>query len=446
MKMISVLTAVVAVILAAICPPPQVFGQVVVAGEDFDGGAINLMSGFDPATENLEEGGGGDWYGVGNIQDWPQVDPDTGDLLGVPFALVDDSATVFPADVVAVYSSLTSNMTNNFFAISDTREWTDPMSGGMPLTASWMFDISSASGPLEFSVDMGQQANGDSFGGFDAGYVLFEYSIDGGPFVTAMSCQAFDATGSGFEYRLNDIGVLTNAVNVCQATGPNTITKLSVEDGSASDNTILDKCPPDGASNAGAIDTFVTSLDGTGSTIEIRMTTELPFDAMAFDNLKIVDTGGGAPVVVPGESLTVMPGSVNSGGLADLTDSDNVSLVIFRDPTSTAAVTQFVLTSTSPTASPTVFDFVLEGRCVSRPNVVQRVEFFNYVTNSFEVVDEQNAVRMPPDLSITVMPTGDLSRFVDPSTREIQTRVRYRADSPRASFSSRTDQAIWMIQ
>lgn len=150
--------------------------------------------------------------------------------------------------------------------------------------------------------------------------------------------------------------------------------------------------------------------------------------------------------VVVGETLTVMPGIINSGGLPDLEDSDNVSLVLFRDPTSTAAVTQFVVTSTSPTATPSTFEFVLEGRCVSRPNVVQRVEFFNYVTGAFETVDEQNAVRMPPDLSITVTPAGDLSRFVDQTTLEIQTRVRYRADSPRASFSSRTDQAIWMIQ
>jgi hypothetical protein len=152
------------------------------------------------------------------------------------------------------------------------------------------------------------------------------------------------------------------------------------------------------------------------------------------------------PVVVAGESLTVSPGIISSGGLGDLTDSDNVSLVIFRNPATTTAVTQFVLTSTSPTATPTSFEFKLEGRCVSRPNVVQRIEFFNYVTAAFEIVDERNAVRMPPDLVVNVTPTGDLSRFVDPTTREIQTRVRYRADSPRASFSSRTDQAVWTIQ
>jgi hypothetical protein len=164
-----------------------------------------------------------------------------------------------------------------------------------------------------------------------------------------------------------------------------------------------------------------------------------------FDNVQ-ASLVGGEPTVVVGESLTVMPGIINSGGLEDLTDADNVSLVLFRDSTSTVPVTQFALSATSPTATPSVFEFDLEGRCVARPNVVQRVEFFNFVTNAFEIVDERNAVRMPPDLAITIAPSGDLSRFVDPTTREIRTRVRYRADSPRAGFSSRTDQAIWRIQ
>lgn len=151
-------------------------------------------------------------------------------------------------------------------------------------------------------------------------------------------------------------------------------------------------------------------------------------------------------VTVTGESLSVMPGIQNAGGLPELEFSDNMDLNVFRDPVSTAAVTQFLLTSTSPTATPTTFEFTLEGNCISRPNVVQRIEFFNYVTNSFEIVDERNANRSPnPDLTVVVVGIGDLSRFVEPTTREIQARVRYRADTARAGFASNTDQAVWMI-
>jgi hypothetical protein len=153
-----------------------------------------------------------------------------------------------------------------------------------------------------------------------------------------------------------------------------------------------------------------------------------------------------APVTVPAESLTVAPGILNAGGLPELENSDNQFVQIFRNPGGTTAVTQFVITGTSPTASPSALEFTLEGKCVSRPNVVQRIELFNYQSASYEVVDERNANRTPnPDLTVVVTATGDLSRFVDQTTLEMQARVRYRADIPRAGFSSNTDQAIWTV-
>jgi hypothetical protein len=153
-----------------------------------------------------------------------------------------------------------------------------------------------------------------------------------------------------------------------------------------------------------------------------------------------------APVTVPAESLTVAPGILNAGGLPELENSDNQFVQIFRNPGGTTAVTQFVITGTSPTATPSALEFTLEGKCVSRPNVVQRIELFNYQTASYEVVDERNANRTPsPDLTVVVTATGDLSRFVDPTSLEMQARVRYRADIPRAGFSSNTDQAIWTV-
>ena len=134
-------------------------------------------------------------------------------------------------------------------------------------------------------------------------------------------------------------------------------------------------------------------------------------------------------------------------GLPELAESDNEDLRLFRDPVAINAVTQFVITATSPTFAPTTFDFTLEGSCVSRPNVVQRVELFDYVAGAFEVVDEQDANRVPsPDLTVVISPPGDLARFVDQATGEIQARVRYRADIARAQFASNTDQAVWTIE
>lgn len=153
------------------------------------------------------------------------------------------------------------------------------------------------------------------------------------------------------------------------------------------------------------------------------------------------------PVVVVPTSLDVSPGILNAGGLPQLAASDNMDLNIFRDPVSINAVTQFVLTATSPTLAPTTFDFTLEGNVISRPNVVQRIELFNYVTGLYEILDERNANRTPsPDLTVVVSPTGDLSRFVNQTTGEIQARVRYRADIARAGFASNTDQTVWTIE
>ena len=149
---------------------------------------------------------------------------------------------------------------------------------------------------------------------------------------------------------------------------------------------------------------------------------------------------------VTADSFGVAPGILASGGLAELQLSDNQDLRIFRDSSTVAAVTRFVVKGRSPTTTPCRFDFVLEGSCVARSNVVQQIELFNYLTSSFEVVDIRNANRSPaPDLVVTASATGDLSRFVDPTTGEIQARVRYRGDVNRLRFSSNTDQAIWII-
>jgi hypothetical protein len=192
-----------------------------------------------------------------------------------------------------------------------------------------------------------------------------------------------------------------------------------------------------------AVEALALRQDGGSSSVVTIPVVSIGTD---FDAVLAAVQPAGGDVVVAGESLTVMPGIQNAGGLAELEFSDNMDLNIFRDPVSTTAVTQFVLASTSPTATPTRFEFTLEGNCISRPNVVQRIEFFNYVSNSYEIVDERNANRSPnPDLTVVAAPGGDLSRFVEPTTLAIQTRIRYRADSARAGFASNTDQAVWTI-
>lgn len=418
--------------------PAETYGQTVIAGEDFDGGAVNMTAGFDPATENLD-GGGGDWFGVASIGNWPQVD-DMGKPLGLPFSMLDTSATTFEMDEEGALSDVASDPNNNFFGIADTRKWTD----GMPdLTASWTFDISGASA-LQFSVDLGQQSDGDSFNGIDVGNVLFEYSIDGAPFVTAIACDPFDSTGSSFAYRANDIGVVPPNMFVLQATGPNAIQKLSAEDGSVSDNTILDKCPPDGAAGAGTLDTFVTDIVGTGSSIEIRMSTAISFESAVFDNLQILGTTSGGTVDVSADSANVSAGVEFGGSFGDLAASDNVDYSIVRDNGSVQARVQLELKATSPSATPTALEFTWESSIFARTQVNQTIFLFNYQTNSFEELDTRPAMRFS-DQTVVVTPAGDLSRFVEPGTRCMEAQIRYQSLNPRQVFTANMDFANWNI-
>lgn len=266
--------------------------QTLVAAEDFDGGALNLLGGFNPATDNLD-GGGGDWYGVGNITAWPQGFP----TPGVPFSLVDDSfesvsvpgGSAFPADLEGIFGS-EADFDNDFFGISDTRKWTGN-SGETPLVAEWTFDLSSApAGLLQLRLDLGQQSDGNSFGGITAGYLLVEYSLDGGAFSEAFRCDPVDSTGSGFAYRPMDDGDLPLTANALEATSPLPLTKFSAETGLAVTDLFLDKAPNRTGMNPDRLDTFVADLAGTGSAITIRITTHLPFEGLAFDNLEITVT------------------------------------------------------------------------------------------------------------------------------------------------------------
>jgi hypothetical protein len=79
--------------------------------------------------------------------------------------------------------------------------------------------------------------------------------------------------------------------------GPNGVLKRLAENGSVASNTFLDKAPAAGP-GAGKLDTFTTSLSGSGSTLVLTMVADVPFEAMAFDNIRIT-TGASADAAPP---------------------------------------------------------------------------------------------------------------------------------------------------
>jgi len=252
---------------------PALASAAVVASEDFDGGAVNLIS---SSVTNLD-GGGGDWFGVGNWGAWPQA-------TGVPFSLADDSVVgvsgggVFPADDECVFGQ-NKSPNDNWFGLADTREWTPEQ-----LTASWKFNIHGYTG-LFFDVDFGGISNA-SFGGFNLvdTKIVFTAQIDGGAEVQLMEITAVDlASTGGFVTRLNDAGAPTGGGAVLVVNGPNAITKLLAETGLPAANQYVDKTDP----ATGRLDTYHTLIPGIGDEIIIKLYAAMPFEAAAFDNLVI---------------------------------------------------------------------------------------------------------------------------------------------------------------
>ncbi|MEM7457528.1 MAG: hypothetical protein AAF456_24555, partial [Planctomycetota bacterium] len=199
-------------------------------------------------------------------------------------------------------------------------------------------------------------------------------------------------------------------------------------------------------------DTFASASFGffgfhaNGSTFGSSNAAGDPDNGIDFSNIavevQLIQSGG--IVTVNPSSFNVLHGTYASGGLSDLTASDNSDLSARRNSSDIQSRVTIEVEATSPTAFPTSMDFTLESSVFARSTVNQNLELFNYDTSSWELVDTRAAMRLI-DSTVTVTPTGDLSRFVEPGTLAIEARVRYVSPAQRQSFSGNVDQMVWEI-
>ena len=262
--------------------------QVVIGSEDFDGGEVNLVSGFDPIfnVTILPH----TRYGVFKNDDWS-----AGNCA--PFSLADDSSEdvstngdgiPWGKDYEGVVGSARDKQ-DSYFVLADASDFTIGF-----VEESWVFDVAAAQGPITLQIDMGQQCN-DAFDGVSSlNFVEFEYRFDNQPFSTAFSVSATELVGRGFNYRAMDNGNIAtidffgNGTHMgCEIGNPG-VTKIT-PGGTVASNTILDKSVP----SSGELDTYSIDLSGTGSTLEIRMTGNFGFNAFVFDNITILSEGAG---------------------------------------------------------------------------------------------------------------------------------------------------------
>jgi hypothetical protein len=254
---------------------PMVAQADLVGKEDFDGGDVNLVSSSVPSLD----GGAGDYFGPGSRNAWPQGFPSP----GMPFSLADDSVfgvsnngAAFPTDNEGIFG-VNSDFDNVFFALSDSDEFLAAQ------TASWTFDITGYEN-LVLGIDMGGISNSASGGFAVSTYMTFAVSIDAGPATNLIQVTAVD--NPGFVTRPMDVGIASGGGRLLVANGPNGVTKYLADSGSAATDTYLDKTPASGTGQ-GLMDTFSAPITGTGSTLTITLTADVPFEAAAFDNLML---------------------------------------------------------------------------------------------------------------------------------------------------------------
>lgn len=157
---------------------------------------------------------------------------------------------------------------------------------------------------------------------------------------------------------------------------------------------------------------------------------------------------GGIPSVSPTSVQPWKPGSIASGGVPELLQSENSKMLIAKGITASAlgiATTGVKVNSSIPFASPSKLDLLVEPESNLGATTVE-VRYWNYVANDWEVVGSQAATNAKA--SFKVSPGGDLSRFVEAGTNNVQAAVLFIRDfnaPTAATWQSRIDHVRWMI-
>ncbi|MCP5031401.1 MAG: ExeM/NucH family extracellular endonuclease [Actinomycetia bacterium] len=176
--------AVLAALLTTAIAPAAHAATVVVASDLTGSASVNLISFTNSAPAFSDPDDGFDVF-------------QRGVSSSIPFVLLDDTISVFPADSQGI---IDENVTGPFFGMADTENGDN----AGPVTATWVFDISGASN-LQVDIDIGAMGDFEAADSFE-----FATSIDGGPTASLFSLVADEAASrtytlaSGATFTLND--------------------------------------------------------------------------------------------------------------------------------------------------------------------------------------------------------------------------------------------------
>ncbi len=153
------------------------------------------------------------------------------------------------------------------------------------------------------------------------------------------------------------------------------------------------------------------------------------------------------------DSVDVLLGTIASGGLADLAESDDQYLIFDPEFLTFRYQLEFKVDAASTTESPSAIEFSYESRTFSFVGTVdQEIELYNYDSGQFESVDTRFA--SATDTVVNVTPSGDPTRFIQAGTNGMQARLSYQNSLPFWVFSTqnfflpyrvRADHIFWTI-
>lgn len=145
-------------------------------------------------------------------------------------------------------------------------------------------------------------------------------------------------------------------------------------------------------------------------------------------------------------SYSVGPGLWVSGGLGELASSDDQYFVMRRNlaQDELGEELELRLEGTAPSDTPNAFSFLLESRA-PYAGIQQRVWLWDWVASQYVLADTRT---LPiTDTPITVTPSGNLHRFVQPGTLAVRAKItlsNVQADTVE-EYQIRVDRAVWRI-
>lgn len=189
----------------------------------------------------------------------------------------------------------------------------------------------------------------------------------------------------------------------------------------------------------------ITPDNSTAYVSTVMLTTELT-DTHSFLYAIEIREDFTEPTEVFASGLNVVRGIQTAGSLVDMMQSDNAYAQFIPgfilNPSELPVWIE--VSGISPHEQPNELTFQLESGA-NTPGLEMHVDFYNYQLEAYEPMFVSS--ESVGDSPIVIKTTGDLSRFVEPGTGKIETRIGWRAQLPVLLFpwTISVDQVVWTV-